>query len=421
MSLPNTNDVLKHVDPETIKGSDALKYKSFDDMEFLNFDLLRGIFEYGFKDPSRIQNLTIDKIYSGRDLIAQSQSGTGKTGAFCIGALTRIDVELKRPQVLILANTRELASQIHTVITELSKHMKIHIELCTGGTVLGDDRAYKTFNKSVLNSHILVGTPGKMDDLIQRGVFRTKTVKLLILDEADALLKNDFVEQIRTIFVKLTKETQICIYSATYQQTILDLATEIMKEPELVLLKQEDLSLDLIKQYKIYIGSDRYKYDTLKDLYKQMYIGQCIIFVNSKENADRLVDLLTDDGHSVSKIHGSLDTKTRCDILKDFRIGRTRVLVSTDVLSRGIDIQQIGIVINYDVPRDRAQYIHRIGRSGRFGKIGVAINFVTFRDKRTIEDLEDHYKIIIGDMPEFDVINRQLSGLNGHLDIGTSS
>ena len=418
MSLIDKDDP-ENIGIEAIKRSDAINYKSFDDMEFLSYDLLKGIFEYGFKNPSRIQNLTINKIYSGRDLVAQSQSGTGKTGAFCIGALTRIDVELRRPQVLILANTRELATQIHSVITDLSKHLKIHVELCIGGTVLENDGAYKAFNKSVLNSHILVGTPGKMDDLMQRGVFRTKTVKLLILDEADALLKNDFVEQIRTIFVKLTKETQICIYSATYQPAILNLATEIMKDPEFVLLKQEDLSLDLIKQYKIYIGSERYKYDTLKDLYKQMYIGQCIIFVNSKGQSDDLVNMLTYDGHSVSKIHGGLDTKTRCNILKEFRTGITRVLVSTDVLSRGIDIQQIGIVINYDMPRDRAQYIHRIGRSGRFGKIGVAINFVTFRDKMIIDDLEDHYKITIGDMPEFHVINRQLSGLHGHLDIGT--
>jgi superfamily II DNA/RNA helicase len=399
------------------ENNNKINYNSFDDMDFLNFELLKGIFDYGFKTPSRIQNLAIKEIYDGFDVIAQSQSGTGKTGAFTIGSLSVVDPTQKYPQVMVLATTRELAGQIHSVFSNISKHMKINIHLCVGGTKVKTNNNKNDPYKSIRTSQVLVGTPGRIADYISLGAIDPKKIKLFVMDEADALLKDDFIDQIKTIITSLDGNTQICIFSATYPREILDIAGAIMNNPKQILLKREDLTLDLIKQYKIYTKYEQYKFDTLVDLYKNLLIGQCIIFVNSVNSANELTSRLEESGFSVSKIHGSMETVQRTDVLRDFRLGLIRVLIATDVLSRGIDVEQIGIVINYDMPRDRSQYIHRIGRSGRFGKLGVAINFITDRDNRTLGDIERFYRIQIRDMPDFQVVLSQLSGLKGGLKL----
>lgn len=400
--------------------SETTNFNSFDDMEFLNFELMKGIFDYGFQNPSRIQNLTIKNIYDGYDIIAQSQSGTGKTGAFTIGALSVIDVNLNYPQVIILATTRELATQIHFVISNISKHMNIRIGLAIGGTKIVNEVSRDPY-KHIRNSHILIGTPGRIYDYMERKAFNPKKIKMFTMDEADALLKDDFVEQIKTIFNQLDAACQIVIFSATYTEEILAIADSITSEPKKkILMKYEELSLDLIKQYKVEVKYENFKYSTLADLYTKLQIGQCMIFVNSINTANHLEKRLTKDGFGVSKIHGELSTEQRTSVLKDFRIGITRVLIATDVLSRGIDIEQIGIVINYDLPRDFASYIHRIGRSGRFGKIGVAVNFVTDNDCNALKDIENHYKIKIDDMPSPSTINGFLSGVGGHLKLNNS-
>jgi len=401
-----------------IKMTD-LKFNSFDDMEFLNYDLMRGIFDYGFQNPSKIQNLTIKDIFDGYDIIAQSQSGTGKTGAFTIGALSVIDPTQNHPQVLILATTRELATQIHFVISNISKFMNIKIGLAIGGTQIIND-THRDPYKHIRSSHVLIGTPGRVFDYIERRAFNPKKLRMFVMDEADALLKNDFVEQVQKIFNELDEACQVIIFSATYTDEILEIADSITSEPKKkILMKYEDLSVDLIKQYKVDVQKDNFKYSTLADLYTKLQIGQCIIFVNSINTANYLEKRLTKDGFGVSKIHGELDSNTRNSVLKDFRTGLTRVLIATDVLSRGIDVEQIGIVINYDLPKDYAQYLHRIGRSGRFGKIGVAVNFVTRNDYETLQNIETHYKIKITDMPSPTTINNFLSGVGGHLKLNT--
>lgn len=421
-------------------------FKTFDDMEFLNFELMKGIFDYGFQSPSKIQNLTIKNIFDGYDIIAQSQSGTGKTGAFTIGALSVVDPTQHHPQVLIMATTRELATQIHFVISNISKHMNIKIELAIGGTQIvshssvsrsESDRAGVSRSESdrvrvsrsnvsrsrdpynhIRTAHIIIGTPGRIFDYINRKAFDPKKLSMFIMDEADALLKDDFIDQIKDIYSTLDSACQVIIFSATYTDEILEIAESITQEPrKKILMKYEELSLDLIKQYKVEVRYENIKYSTLADLYTKLQIGQCIIFVNSINTANILEKKLIKDGFGVSKIHGELTTEQRTSILKDFRLGLSRVLIATDVLSRGIDIEQIGIVINYDLPRDFAQYIHRIGRSGRFGKIGVAINFITNNDHRKLEDLENHYKIKIDDMPSPNTINQFLSGVGGHLKL----
>lgn len=396
------------------------QYNSFDDMDFLNFDLMKGIFDYGFQNPSRIQKLTIKNIFDGYDIIAQSQSGTGKTGAFTIGALSVVDININHPQIIILATTRELATQIHFVISNISKNMNIKIGLAIGGTKIINNTSRDPY-KHIRNSHILIGTPGRIHDYIERKAFNPKKIKMFVMDEADALLKNDFVEQIQKIFNELDSSCQIVIFSATYTEDILTIADSITSEPKKkILMKYEELSLDLIKQYKVEVKYDKFKYATLADLYTKLQIGQCIIFVNSINTANNLEKKLLADGFGISKIHGELTTEQRTSVLKDFRLGLTRVLLATDVLSRGIDIEQIGIVINYDLPKDHAQYIHRIGRSGRFGKIGVAINFITDNDYNNLKNLENHYKIKIDDMPSPSTVNGFLSGLGGHLKLNNN-
>jgi superfamily II DNA/RNA helicase len=403
------------------KSSSKEEEISFDDLdEILSFDLMKGIFDYGFKNPSKIQTLTIPDINAGYDIIAQSQSGTGKTGAFTIGALSVINPDEHYPQVLILATTRELASQIHFVISNLSKHMKIKIGLAIGGTriVYNNQHNNRDPYYHIRKSHIIIATPGRLADYINRGAFDPKLIRMFVMDEADALLKDDFIEQIKGIFSQLDQACQTVIFSATYTDKILEIAESITQEPKKkILLKHEELSLDLIRQYKIDVRYENIKYSTLADLYTKLQIGQCIIFVNSINTANMLEKRLINDGFGVSKIHGDLTTEQRTSVLKDFRLGLTRVLITTDVLSRGIDIEQIGIVINYDLPRDFASYIHRIGRSGRFGKIGVAINFVTDRDSDNLHKIEDHYKIKIDDMPSPNTINQFLSGVGGHLKL----
>ena len=409
----NKNAIEEKID-EKEQTVERINYDSFDSMDFLNFDLLKGIFDYGFKSPSRIQNVAIKDIFDGFDVIAQSQSGTGKTGAFTIGSLSILNSEEKHPQILVLATTRDLATQIFTVYTNISKHMNISVQLCIGGTRVKTN-SNKDPYRNIRTAQVLVGTPGRIHEYIKLKAFDPQKLKLFVLDEADALLKDDFIEQIKNIIVELDANTQIAIFSATYPRAVLEVANAFMSEPKQILLKRDNLSLDLIKQYKIYVKFDDYKYGTLVDLYKNLLIGQCIIFVNSIKCADDLTKKLDEDGYAVGKIHGALDGVERNDVLKNFRIGLIRVLIATDILSRGIDVEQIGIVINYDIPRDRAQYIHRIGRSGRFGKIGVAINFVTDRDSRTIHDLEYFYKTRISDMPDFQVVLSQLSGLKGYI------
>lgn len=394
-------------------------FTSFDDMEFLSYELMKGIFDYGFKNPSRIQNSTIKNIHDGYDIIAQSQSGTGKTGAFTVGALSVIDITQHHPQIIIMATTRDLATQIHYVISNISKHMNIKIALAIGGTRIVNNSRDPYYH--IRKSHVLIGTPGRIFDYINRKAFDPKKLKMFIMDEADALLKDDFIEQIKIIYNELDNACQVIIFSATYTDEILEIADSITQEPKKkILMKYEELSLDLIKQYKVEVRYENIKYSTLADLYTKLQIGQCIIFANSINTINMLEKRLTRDGFGVSKIHGELTTEQRTVILKDFRLGLSRVLLATDILSRGIDIEQIGIVINYDLPRDYASYIHRIGRSGRFGKIGVAINFVTNNDRQNLEGLEEHYKIKIDDMPSPNTINQFLSGVGGHLKLNNS-
>ncbi|CAG7729772.1 unnamed protein product [Allacma fusca] len=371
---------------------------SFDEME-LNQKLLRGIYAYGFEKPSAIQQRAIIPCISGRDVIAQAQSGTGKTATFSIAILQQITPDNRNCQALILAPTRELAQQIQKVVIALGDYMGVSCHACIGGTNVRDD-----MRKLESGVQIVVGTPGRVYDMISRRSFRTDSIKMFILDEADEMLSRGFKDQIYKVFKTLNNETQVILLSATMPSDVLEVTTKFMREPVKILVKKEELTLEGIKQFYVNVEKEEWKLDTLSDLYDTLSITQAVIFCNTRRKVDWLTNRMREKEHTVSAMHGDMDQKEREVIMKEFRSGSSRVLITTDLLARGIDVQQVSLVINYDLPTNRENYIHRIGRGGRFGRKGVAINFVTDEDQRTLKDIEEFYNTQIVEMPS-DVAN----------------
>lgn len=374
--------------------SEVKEMKSFDDMN-LNENLLRGIYSYGFENPSPIQTKAIPVMNKKVDLIAQAQSGTGKTGAFSIGLLNNIDQNLNNTQALIINPTHELANQNLNVIKELSTYMKINILSVVGGTSVR-----KCQDDLKKEPHVIVGTPGRILDMIQKRYLITKDIKLLIFDEADEILSHGFKESIYNIIQYIPKDTQICIYSATMPSEVLELTDKFMNNPEKILVQKENLTLDGIIQFYINVKINEWKFETLTDIYETINVSQCIIYINSKNKLMEVNDKLKNLGFPVDCIHGELSSDLRKHIMEEFKSGKLRMLLSTDLLSRGIDIQQLSLVINYDLPRERETYIHRIGRSGRYGRKGVSINFITDRDTDYQNEIQSYYNTKITEMPQ---------------------
>ena len=367
---------------------------SFDELN-INENLLRGIYGYGFEKPSVIQNKAIPVLVSGKDLIAQAQSGTGKTGAFSIGCLCNIDVKLKQTQAIVLSPTRELAEQTFNVMKELASYTDISFCRVVGGT-----RVSECVNDLRKDPQVIVGTPGRIIDMLQKRHIYTDKLKMVVIDEADEMLSQGFQEMIYTIFTGIPKETQVALFSATFPDELLEITDKFMNSPERILVKKEQLTLEGISQFYINVKHNNWKYDVLTDIYNTINIAQCIIYINSKNMLNQVYKCLLEDDFPVGMIHGSLMTDERESIMNKFRQGEIRILLSTDLLSRGIDIQQLSLVINYDLPIQKETYIHRIGRSGRYGRKGVAINFVTERDLQELNDLKSFYNTNIEEMPQ---------------------
>ncbi|KAL7004936.1 RNA helicase [Cystobasidiomycetes sp. EMM_F5] len=367
---------------------------TFDSMG-LKEDLLRGIYAYNFEKPSAIQQRAILPITKGRDVIAQAQSGTGKTATFSISVLQRIDINVRETQALILSPTRELATQAQSVVLALGDYMSVQCHACIGGTSLGED-----MRKLDYGQHVVSGTPGRVIDMIKRRNLRTRNIKLFVLDEADELLNQGFKEQIYDIYRNLPPQTQVVVVSATLPYDILEMTTKFMTDPIRILVKRDELTLEGIKQFFVAVEKEDWKFDTLCDLYDTLTITQAVIFCNTKRKVNWLVEKLRESNFTVSEIHSDLSQKERDHILGEFRAGSSRVLVASDVIARGIDVQNVSLVINYDLPTNRENYIHRIGRSGRFGRKGVAINLVTAEDMRLLRDIEQYYGMAqIDEMP----------------------
>lgn len=378
----------------TVTGAEEYPvFESFDDYS-LDENLLRGIYSYGFEKPSAIQQRGIKPILDGRDTIGQAQSGTGKTATFVIGVLQRISTSSRSCQGLILAPTRELANQIQKVAIALGDYLKVKCHACIGGTSVRED-----IEKLKDGQHLVVGTPGRVFDMISKRHLRVDDLITFVLDEADEMLSRGFKDQIYDIFKTLPPNIQVCLFSATMAPDILDLTTKFMRDAVRILVKKDELTLEGIRQFYVAIEKEEWKLDTLCDLYETLTITQAIIYCNTRRKVDYLADQLQKRDFTVSIMHADLDQQNRDLVMREFRSGSSRVLISTDLLARGIDVQQVSLVINYDLPQNMENYLHRIGRSGRFGRKGVAINFVTNSDVRSMKDIEKYYHTQIEEMP----------------------
>jgi translation initiation factor 4A len=394
MANPDASEAGKDTFDDSSSGVQV--YQSFDEMG-LTTALLRGIYSYGFEKPSQIQQRAIVPFMKGGDIIGQAQSGTGKTGAFTVGVLQRMDLTLQDCQALILAPTRELAQQTESVITTIGKFLGESIcHTFVGGTRVTDDLR-KLQQGNVI---VAVGTPGRVFDVIKRGALKTEKLKCLVLDEADEMLSQGFAEQIYEIFRYLPREIQVALFSATMPQEVLDLTHKFMRDPTSILVNKDMLTLEGIKQFYVAVEND-HKLGVLMDLYENVSITQAVIFCNARRKVEWLAEEMNKKEFTVSFMHADMPQSEREQVMKTFRSGMSRVLITTDLLSRGIDVQHVSIVINFDLPsrNNKESYLHRIGRSGRYGRKGVSINFVQKTDVETLHELEEFYKTQIDELP----------------------
>jgi translation initiation factor 4A len=378
-------------------------YETFDDMSLCD-DLLRGIYSYGFEKPSPIQSKAIVRLIKGGDLIAQAQSGTGKTATFTIAALQKINPKERATQALIMAHTRELATQIADVVERIGDRMKIKVVTCIGGKAVRQN-----IEDLRGKPQIVVGTPGRVKDMITRKYLDVSRVSFFCIDEADEMLSFGFKDQIYDVFKFLPEDTQIAIFSATMPPEVLEVTEQFMDNPAQILVKNEALTLDGIQQFFIDVQEEQWKLDTLCDLYETLSVTQAIIYVNKRRRVEWLGEQLRKNNHTVSLIHGDISQQERESIMKSFRSGGTRILITTDLLARGIDVQQVSLVLNFDLPNKKENYIHRIGRSGRFGRKGVSINFLTKADYDAMKEIEKYYHTECKELPAniSDIINQR--------------
>lgn len=373
------------------------EFDKWEDLEgIISEEIMRGIYGYGFDSPSLIQRKALLTIFDKKDIIAQAQSGTGKTGVFTIGVLQKVNTEINKTQAMILAPTRELAKQIYDVITSIGSMVKnIRFHLLIGGTSTDED----AHQLKTIMPHIIVGCPGRVYDMMRRNHIISKDINLLVLDEADEMLSVGFKDQIYNIFQYLSADIQVGLFSATMPNELQSLTDKFMRNPVRILVKSEMLTLEGIKQYYVALNDDTQKYATLKDIFNIISMSQCIIYCNSIKRVMDLTDAMINDGFPVCCIHSNMDKTKRDEAYTDFKAGKHRVLISSNVTSRGIDVQQVRTVLNFDLPKCIFNYLHRIGRSGRWGRKGTAINFVTRWDIKTMKDIERHYHTIVEELP----------------------
>lgn len=359
-------------------------------------DILRGIFASGYENPSPIQKRAICPMLTDRDLIAQAQSGTGKTATFSIGSMCRIDLSQSSVQILCLSPTRELALQTASVYKTIGTFLNgLKVAVIVGGDSVDDNM--RTLKRDT--PHVVIGTPGRVFDMLRRRALVTRRVRTFILDEADELLSYGFKEQIQDIFEQLPEKVQTCIFSATMPRHVFEVTNKFMTNPLKIIVKAEQLTLEGISQHYVAVCDDVEKYNILIDLYSAFSVGHCIIYANSVARVHDLHQAMLADGYPVCSIHSSMTKPERETALSSFRSGTSRVLISSNVTARGIDVQQVSCVINFDIPRDISTYLHRIGRSGRWGRKGMGINLITERDVEKMREIEQFYSTQITELP----------------------
>ena len=381
---------------DVLTPSDDVKlYEEFDQMN-LPENLLRGVYAYGFEKPSAIQQKGIVPIAEGRDVLAQAQSGTGKTGTFVIGSLSRVDEAIKKPQVLVLVHVRELAQQIEKVAKALGNFMNLQVLCAVGGNPLRDD-----IRQLEGGAQFIVGTPGRVFDLVNRNVLDRSEIRVLIMDEADQMLEDLFYKQVMCILEKgFPEKTRVALFSATMPEQVVDVANKILNDPVRVLIKPAAVRLEGIQQFFVPLDREDHKFECICDLYKNLNISQAVIFCNKRQKAEMLAERMTAQGYPVTCLHGELEKPERTRRMKQFIEGSTRVMVATDIIARGIDVQQISLVINYELPTNRENYVHRIGRAGRFGRKGTTINMLLPEEEGMMKDISEHYDMKVVPLPD---------------------
>jgi superfamily II DNA/RNA helicase len=332
----------------------------------------------------------------GKDVIAQAQSGTGKTATFTIGLLNAVNTTEMNTQILVLSPTRELSTQTANVIKQIGSMITgLTIQTLVGGTYVEED--ISTFKKNV--PHVVVGCPGRVFDMMRRNVIVSKKIKMVVIDEADEMLSAGFKEQLYNIFQYFNNEIQVVLFSATLPENIFEITDKFMRNPVKITVKADNLTLEGISQYFVALDDDMQKYSTLKDLFTFISLSQSIIYCNSVKRVMDLYTAMKEDNFPVCCIHSAMEKADRDESFTNFRTGKSRVLISSNVTARGIDIQQVSVVINFDVPKCVHTYLHRIGRSGRWGRKGVGLNFITRRDVYKIKEIEEYYKCEINELP----------------------
>lgn len=389
----NENNANKTFAEET----EITSFETFDEMK-LDEPLLRGIFGFGFEQPSVIQQRTIVPMRDDRDLIAQAQSGTGKTGAFVIGSLSRIDTGLCEPQVLVLAPTRELALQSAAVASEIGAQMAgLRVMSLVGGTSVRADAA--ALRSAASMPHVVVGCPGRIYHMMEDGALQTRSIAVLVIDEADEMLALGFADQVRDVVGRLPSRVKIALFSATMPAATLELCHTLLRNPRLIVLRPDEVTLEGIRQYYVSLERDAHKEATILDLMSALSVNQCVVFCSTRRRVEGLAAFLRANDFAVATLHGEMAFADRREVMAGFRAGTARMLIATDIVARGIDVQTVSMVLNYDLPSNLESYIHRIGRSGRFGRRGIALNFVTPRDHETVRALEQYYSIDIQPLP----------------------
>lgn len=383
-----------------VKTSDVTDTKGHEFEDYcLRRELLMGIFEKGWERPSPIQEASIPIALAGRDVLARAKNGTGKTGAYVIPLLERIDSSKNMVQAIVMVPTRELALQTSQICIEISKHLGCKVMVTTGGTNLKDDilRLYDPV-------HLIVATPGRVLDLLNKDLIKTDECKVLVLDEADKLLSQDFKSILDEIIHFLPRGRQILLYSATFPCTVEEFVRKHLDNPYEINLMDE-LTLKGITQYYAFV-QEKQKVHCLNTLFSKLQINQSIIFCNTAQRVELLAKKITELGYSCFYIHAKMNQQHRNRVFHDFRQGRGRNLVCSDLFTRGIDIQAVNVVINFDFPKHSETYLHRIGRSGRFGHLGVAINLITYEDRFSLHKIESELNTEIRPIPK--IIDKEL-------------
>ncbi len=376
------------------ESEDVTITPTFEEMD-LPENLLRGIFAFGFEKPSQIQSKAIMPMKQRRDILAQARSGTGKTGAFVIGSLSNLRPEIKKPQVLIIVHTHELADQIAKIATDIGQPMKVKVLCAIGGNRLDDD--IRTLQSG---AQFIVGTPGRIYDLVNRDVLDRNHIQYLIMDEADQMLEDLFYKQIMTILGKgFPQTTRVALFSATMAPQVVEVAHRILENPVRILIPPNAVRLEGIQQFFISIDQEDHKFECICDLYKHLDITQTVIFCNNKQKVHTLAEKMNALGFPVSSIHGDMDKPERKKRMADFKNGNSRIMIATDIIARGIDIQQLSLVINYELPGNKANYVHRIGRAGRFGRKGTTINLLLPDEEGAMAEICDYYGMAVNPLP----------------------